>query len=69
MLLLPKTPMKARLMDSRVGFFGQGQTDYGTDAQKAEATAYIHRWKLEPKDEAAYHVANWLNQKNKLFIT
>jgi hypothetical protein len=54
MLLLPKTPMKVRLSDDRVGFFGQSQTDYGTDAQKAEVTSYIHRWKLEPKDEAAY---------------
>ncbi|TKC12636.1 DUF5117 domain-containing protein [Pedobacter polaris] len=54
MLLLPKTPAKARLMDARVGFFGQGQTDYGTDAQKAERTAYIHRWNLVPKDTAAY---------------
>lgn len=54
MLLLPKTPMKARLSDNRVGFFGQSQTDYGTDAQKALVTSYIHRWKLEPKDEAAY---------------
>ncbi|MDB5131933.1 MAG: hypothetical protein JWR02_1682 [Mucilaginibacter sp.] len=54
MLLLPKIPMKARLSDERVGFFGQRQTDYGTDAQKSEVTSYIHRWKLEPKDEAAY---------------
>lgn len=54
MLLLPKTPAKARYMDSRVGFFGQGQTDYGTDAQKAERTAYIHRWSLVPKDTVAY---------------
>jgi len=54
MLLLPKIPMKARLRDNRVGYFGQNQTDYGTDAQKALVTSYIHRWKLEPKDEAAY---------------
>jgi len=54
MLLLPKTPVKARFMDARVGYFGQGQTDYGTDAQKAERTAYIHRWNLVPKDTAAY---------------
>lgn len=54
MMLLPKTPMKARLMDPRVGYFGQAQTDYGTDAQKAKVTSYIHRWRLEPKDEAAY---------------
>jgi hypothetical protein len=67
MLLLPKTPMKARLMDaSRVGFFGQGQTDYGTGAQKAEATAYIHRWKLEPKDEAAYARGELVEPKKQI---
>lgn len=54
MLLLPKSPVKARLNDARVGYFGQTQTDYGTDAQKAEKTAYIHRWNLVPKDTAAY---------------
>jgi len=54
MLLLPKTPVKARIMDSRVGYFGQSQIDYGSDAQKAERTAYIHRWNLVPKDTAAY---------------
>lgn len=54
MLLLPKIPVKARHMDARIGYFGQGQTDYGTDAQKAERTAYIHRWNLVPKDTAAY---------------
>jgi hypothetical protein len=66
MLLLPKIPMKARLMDSRVGFFGQGQTDYGTDAQKAEATSYIHRWKLEPKDEAAYSRGELVEPKKQI---
>lgn len=54
MLLLPKKPVKARLTDPRIGFFGQSQIDYGTDAQKAERTAYIHRWNLVPKDTAAY---------------
>lgn len=54
MLLLPKVPMKPRLRDDRVGYFGQTQTDYGTDAQRAEVTSYIHRWKLVPKDTAAY---------------
>ncbi|WP_158796337.1 zinc-dependent metalloprotease [Pedobacter sp. L105] len=54
MLLLPKIPAKARLTDARVGYFGQTQIDYGTNAQKAERTAYIHRWNLVPKDTAAY---------------
>jgi hypothetical protein len=66
MLLLPKTPMKARLMDARVGYFGQSQTDYGTDAQKAEATSYIHRWRLEPKDEAAYGRGELVEPKKQI---
>ncbi|SHM67690.1 zinc-dependent metalloprotease [Mucilaginibacter sp. OK098] len=66
MLLLPKTPMKARLRDDRVGFFGQSQTDYGTDAQKAEVTSYIHRWQLEPKDEAAYARGELVEPKKQI---
>ncbi|WP_428327646.1 zinc-dependent metalloprotease [Mucilaginibacter sp.] len=66
MLLLPKTPMKPRLSDDRVGFFGQSQTDYGTDAQKAEVTSYIHRWKLEPKDEAAYARGELVEPKKQI---
>ncbi|MEO3402284.1 zinc-dependent metalloprotease [Mucilaginibacter sp. CAU 1740] len=66
MLLLPKTPMKPRIMDARVGFFGQGQTDYGTNAQKALVTAYIHRWKLEPKDPAAYANGQLVEPKKQI---
>jgi hypothetical protein len=54
MLLLPKHPMKARLYDDRVSYIDQDQIDYGLDAQQAEVTSYIHRWRLQPKDEAAY---------------
>src|SRR5665213_1156997 len=66
MLLLPRIPMKARLTDDRVGFFGQQQTDYGTDAQKAQVTNYIHRWKLEPKDEAAYERGELVEPKKPI---
>ncbi len=66
MVLLPKTPMKPRLLDKRVGYFGQTQTDYGTDAQKAQVTAYIHRWRLEPKDEAAYNRGELVEPKKQI---
>ncbi len=66
MLLLPKTPMKPRLSDDRVGYFGQSQTDYGADDQKAEVTSYIHRWKLEPKDEAAYERGELVEPKTPI---
>jgi hypothetical protein len=66
MLLLPSVPMKARLMDARVGYFGQAQTDYGTGAQKAEVTSYIHRWRLEPKNEAAYNRGELVEPKKQI---
>lgn len=66
MLLLPKVPFQARFSDDRVGYFGQSQTDYGLDAQKAQVTKYIHRWKLEPKDEAAYKRGELVEPKKQI---
>ncbi|MEW6512353.1 MAG: zinc-dependent metalloprotease, partial [Bacteroidota bacterium] len=54
MVRLPEKPMMSRLWDERVGFFGVFQYDYGYDSQRAEQRRYIARWRLEPKDEAAY---------------
>lgn len=54
MLLLPKKPMVARIYDRRVGFFSQSQVDYASQAEKAKKIENIIRWKLEPKDTAAY---------------
>jgi hypothetical protein len=54
MILLPKVPMQPRLNDSRVGFFTVNQIDYSSKALKADAKTYIRRWRLEPKDPAAY---------------
>ncbi len=51
MILLPKTPMKRRYFDERVGWFARGQTDYGLDAQKSKTVRYLDRWRLEVKDE------------------
>ncbi len=66
MLLLPKVPYKPRFSDDRVGFFGQSQTDYGLDAQKAQITRYIHRWKLEPKDPEAYKRGELVEPKKQI---
>ncbi|MDE1205898.1 zinc-dependent metalloprotease [Tenacibaculum larymnensis] len=51
MILLPKTPMKRRYFDERVGWFTSFQTDYGLDAQKSKSVTYLDRWRLEVKDE------------------
>jgi hypothetical protein len=54
MILLPEQPMQPRLNDPRVGFFTTSQIDYASKALKADEKTYIRRWKLEPKDPAAY---------------
>jgi len=51
MILLPKTPMKRRYFDERVGWFARSQVDYGLDAQKSKSVTYLDRWRLEVKDE------------------
>lgn len=53
-ILLPEEKMEPRLYDSRVGYFSIRQTDYSSDAQKAESKRYITRWKLVPKDMEAF---------------
>ena len=53
-VLLPKEPMRPRYADSRIGFFSVSRVNYGLDAQKAAEQTFIRRWRLEPKDPAAY---------------
>ncbi len=53
-VLLPKVPMQPRHFDPRVGYFSVDRVNYGLDVQKAESETFITRWRLEPKDPAAY---------------
>ena len=53
-VLLPKIPMQPRLNDDRVGYFNINKIDYGSEAYKADEISYIRRWRMEPKDVAAY---------------
>ncbi len=53
-VLLPVKPMQPRINDYRVGYFNIRQIDYGSEAYKADQKSYIRRWKLVPKDIAAY---------------
>ena len=54
MILLPDDMMRPRMYDQRVGFFSVAQTDYGRSDQKATTRRYVTRWRLEPKDTAAF---------------
>jgi len=53
-VLLPREPMRPRYADARVGFFSVNRVNYGLDEQKAASQEFIRRWRLEPKDPAAY---------------
>ncbi len=53
-VLLPKVPMRPRNFDERVGYFSIERVNYGLDQQKAASQQFITRWRLEPKDPAAY---------------
>lgn len=66
MVLLPLKPMMPRLLDRRVGYFSVSQTDYGLDEQKATRRTYITRWRLEPKDPAAYARGELVEPKKQI---
>lgn len=53
-VLLPEKPMQPRYYDDRVGYFSVQHTNYSLDEQKAAQEKFITRWRLEPKDPAAY---------------
>lgn len=53
-VLLPRSPMRPRYADPRAGFFSVSRINYGLDEQKAAEQTFIRRWRLEPKDPAAY---------------
>jgi ribosomal protein S18 acetylase RimI-like enzyme len=50
-VMLPAKPMRKRLYDARVGYFASSYTKYTDDQQKVKSENFIHRWRLEPKDE------------------
>ena len=52
--LLPEKPMARRREDWRVGYFSTPATIFNDEQQRVEHTNYITRWRLEPKDTAAY---------------
>ncbi len=57
LLLLPKTPMKYRVADKRVGYFTDDYVKYRDEQQQVENKEFAVRWRLEPKDG---EYDNWL---------
>ena len=67
LVLLPKTTMKQRYFDPRVGYFARSYTDFDANPQGVKDISTIVRWKLEPKDEDIEKYKNdasrWLNHR------
>ncbi|KAA6342011.1 hypothetical protein EZS27_010214 [termite gut metagenome] len=53
-LLLPETKMRPRISDSRVGIFSNNKQKFTTKEDKYERYSLAHRWRVEPKDSAAF---------------
>ncbi len=48
---LPDDPMMPRLLDARVGYFGESKSDFGSAEQRVLPRRYIARWRLECSDQ------------------
>lgn len=53
-LLLPERKMRPRLADSRIGTFLTNRQSLNADADKIETYSVVNRWRLEPRDSAAW---------------
>ena len=53
-VLLPEEPMAGRFLSSRVGYFTVPYTFFSDNQSDVDKKELITRWRLEPKDEAAY---------------
>jgi hypothetical protein len=54
LVLLPRQPMRPRYADDRVGYFSVSRINFSIADQKAPDQTFIRRWRLEPRDPAAY---------------
>lgn len=54
MIMLPEEKAMPRKRDNRVGYFSVSQTNYSSEAHRADRNTFITRWKLVPKDKEAY---------------
>jgi hypothetical protein len=65
-VLLPEKPMQPRYADDRVGYFTIGYTDFDKDPHGVERVNLVKRWRLEPKDEAAYKKGELVEPKKPI---
>ena len=52
--LLPEQPMAGREENQRIGYFTTSRLHYTDTQQRVKTKSYVTRWRIEPKDTAAY---------------
>ena len=65
-VLLPEEPMQPRYFDERVGYFNNKITEFSDDQQTTNHEAIVMRYRLEPKDPAAYKAGKLVEPKKEI---
>ena len=65
LVLLPRDPMQPRYADERVGYFNSKITEF-SDNETTNHEAIIMRYRLEPKDPAAYKAGKLVEPKKQI---
>ncbi len=65
-VLLPEDPMQPRYEDERVGYFNDKITEFSDEQQTTNHEAIVMRYRLEPKDPAAYKAGKLVEPKKQI---
>ena len=65
-MLLPEEPMRPRIADPRINIFWQGRSEFSNEGNGMKPLYYANRWRLEPKDEAAYRRGELVEPKKQI---
>ncbi len=66
MVLLAEKPMQPRYFDERVGYFNDKITEFSDNQQTTNHEAIVMRYRLEPKDPAAYKAGKLVEPKKQI---
>lgn len=64
--LLPETPMRPRIADSRLGMTTQLKSDFVGVGEEVKDVRYAKRWRIEPSDSVAFSRGEIVVPKKKL---
>lgn len=69
-LLLPKTPMKVREADERMGYYSETYTDFDQNPRGVKSIGNILRWRIAPRAEdlANYHAGILVSPEKPIVI-